>query len=407
MDRVLVVDDDPNVLAGIQRVAGRHFEIEGLTSGEAAVRLLERGERYAAIVSDLRMTGIDGIAFLERARELSRWTPRIMLTGHADQTVLMDAINRASVAGFLKKPVPVAEFIAAVQKAIADAGAAREAAAPDSPTPGQAALAADLARADLDAEFHLLFQPRISTATGAVVSAEGLLRWTHPQRGSISPLEFIPVAESTGQIDRLTAWVLRQTARGWRMLDRGGIDISISVNVSLSTIANPAFAGLVATILAEEGMPANRLEIEITESHRLEKTEQVRLVVAALRKRGVRVALDDFGTGYSFFETLKWLDIDILKVDRSFVMHLASSSKNQKIVCAIVDLAESLNLTLIAEGVETREQAEMLHGLGVMQLQGFLFARPQVPAQLVVEAQAQRDRRDPAASWGPPSLGVS
>lgn len=407
MDRVLVVDDDPNVLAGIQRVAGRHFEIEGLTSGDAAVRLLERGERYAAIVSDLRMTGIDGIAFLERARELSRWTPRIMLTGHADQTVLMDAINRASVAGFLRKPVPVAEFIAAVQKAIADAGAAREAAAPDSPTPGQAALAADLARADLDAEFHLLFQPRISTATGAVVSAEGLLRWTHPQRGSISPLEFIPVAESTGQIDRLTAWVLRQTARGWRMLDRGGIDISISVNVSLSTIANPAFAGLVATILAEEGMPANRLEIEITESHRLEKTEQVRLVVAALRKRGVRVALDDFGTGYSFFETLKWLDIDILKVDRSFVMHLASSSKNQKIVCAIVDLAESLNLTLIAEGVETREQAEMLHGLGVMQLQGFLFARPQVPAQLVVEAQAQRDRRDPAASWGPPSLGVS
>lgn len=407
MDRVLVVDDDPNVLAGIQRVAGRHFEIEGLTSGEAAVRLLERGERYAAIVSDLRMTGIDGIAFLERARELSRWTPRIMLTGHADQTVLMDAINRASVAGFLKKPVPVAEFIAAVQKAIADAGAAREAAAPDSPTPGQAALAADLARADLDSEFHLLFQPRISTATGAVVSAEGLLRWTHPQRGSISPLEFIPVAESTGQIDRLTAWVLRQTARGWRMLDRGGIDISISVNVSLSTIANPAFAGLVATILAEEGMPANRLEIEITESHRLEKTEQVRLVVAALRKRGVRVALDDFGTGYSFFETLKWLDIDSLKVDRSFVMHLASSSKNQKIVCAIVDLAESLNLTLIAEGVETREQAEMLHGLGVMQLQGFLFARPQVPAQLVVEAQAQRDRRDPAASWGPPSLGVS
>jgi EAL domain-containing protein (putative c-di-GMP-specific phosphodiesterase class I) len=293
-----------------------------------------------------------------------------MLTGHADQSVLLDAINRARVSGFLRKPAPVAEFIAALRKAIAEAGSMHE--RPDAvATPSEAELAADLAAADLDAEFQLLFQPRICTGTGTIVSAEGLLRWTHPRRGSISPLEFIPVAEASGQIDRLTAWVLRQTARGWRLVDGAGVDISLSVNVPLS--------------------------IEITESHRLEKTEQVHRVVSALRGQGVRVALDDFGTGYSFFETLKWIDIDILKVDRSFVMHLGSSSKNQKIVCSIVDLAGSLDLTLIAEGVETREQAEMLHGLGVTQLQGFLFAKPLPPEQLVIEALTQRDRRDPGA----------
>jgi EAL domain-containing protein (putative c-di-GMP-specific phosphodiesterase class I)/ActR/RegA family two-component response regulator len=392
MDRVLVVDDDPNVLAGIQRIAGRHFEIEGLTSGDEAVRRLERGERYAAIVSDLMMKGIDGIAFLERARELSRWTPRIMLTGHADQSVLIDAINRARVAGFLQKPAPVAEFIGMVRKAIADAATPGDMQA-SVPTRGQELIAADLATADLDAEFRLLFQPRISTATGAVVSAECLLRWTHPRRGAISPLDFIPVAEATGQIERLTAWVVRQAARGWRTMCAAGLDVPVSVNVSLPTIGSPSFVDLAVAILSEEGMPANRLEIEITESHRLTKTDQVRVVVAALRRLGVRVALDDFGTGYSFFETLRWLDIDILKVDRSFVMNLSASSKNQKIVCSIIDLADSLKLTVIAEGVETREQASLLHGLGVRQLQGFLFAKPQTLEAFVADGVVHRDHR--------------
>jgi EAL domain-containing protein (putative c-di-GMP-specific phosphodiesterase class I) len=261
------------------------------------------------------------------------------------------------------------------------------------PTRGQELIAADLATADLDAEFRLLFQPRISTATGAVVSAEGLLRWTHPRRGAISPLDFIPVAEATGQIERLTAWVVRQAARGWRTMCAAGLDVPVSVNVSLPTIGSPSFVDLAVAILSEEGMPANRLEIEITESHRLTKTDQVRVVVAALRRLGVRVALDDFGTGYSFFETLRWLDIDILKVDRSFVMNLSASSKNQKIVCSIIDLADSLKLTVIAEGVETREQASLLHGLGVRQLQGFLFAKPQTLEAFVADGVVHRDHR--------------
>ena len=398
MDRLLIVDDDPNLVAGLHRVAGRDFEIEAVISGEAAVSRLLGGARFDAIVSDMMMTGMDGIVFLERAREIAAATPRIMLTGHADRTVLLDAINRAHVAAFLHKPAPAAELIAAIRQAIADARAGRVAPA-STLTRRQDWIAAELARADFDAQFHVLFQPRICAATGAMVSSEVLLRWTHPARGPISPLEFIPVAEATGGIDDVTAWVLRQAARGWRMLAEGGLDLSVSVNAPISTISSPRFVDMVAGILSQEGMPANRLEIEITESNRLEKADTVREVVAGLREMGTRFALDDFGTGYSFFETLRWLDIDSLKVDRSFVMTLAGHGKNEKIVASIVDLADSLHLTVIAEGVETREQVDLLRGLGVRQLQGFFFAAPMPPDELLRAGLARRDHRR-ARSFG-------
>jgi EAL domain-containing protein (putative c-di-GMP-specific phosphodiesterase class I) len=401
VDRLLIVDDDPNVLAGLHRVAGRHFQIDGVTSGETAVARLLAGARYDAIVSDMMMTGIDGIVFLERAREIAAATPRIMLTGHADRTVLLDAINRAHVAGFLQKPAPAAELIAAIRQAIADARAGRMT-PPSALTQRQDWIAAELARADFDAQFRILFQPRICAATGAMASSEVLLRWTHPVQGPISPLEFIPVAEATGRIDDVTAWVLRQAARGWRMLAEGGLDLSVSVNAPISTISSPRFVDMVAGILSEEGMPANRLEIEITESNRLEKADTVREVVDGLREMGTRIALDDFGTGYSFFETLRWLNIDSLKVDRSFVMTLAGhgkNGKNEKIVASIVDLADSLHLTVIAEGVETREQVDLLRGLGVRQLQGFFFAAPMPPDELMRAGLARRDHRR-ARSFG-------
>jgi EAL domain-containing protein (putative c-di-GMP-specific phosphodiesterase class I)/CheY-like chemotaxis protein len=391
VDRLLVVDDDPNVLAGICRGAGRHFEIEIFASGETAIRRVMEGARYDAIVSDQMMAGMDGVTFLERVREISASTPRILLTGHADQGVMLDAINRASVSAFLKKPVPASKLIAALRKAIDDARSSQ--AAPASLTDRQGSLAAELARADLDGQFRLVFQPRICGGTGALVSSEALLRWNHPRLGLVSPLEFIPVAEASGQIDALTMWVLRQAARAQGFLARGGLNIPVSVNVSVSTLESPRFADRVLEILAAAGMPPGRLELEITESTRLRKTETVRGTVTAMRDAGIRIALDDFGTGYSFFETLRWLDIDCLKVDRSFVGNLSNSGKNQKIVSSIVDLADSLNLTVIAEGVETPEQVALLHGLGVKQLQGYFFARPMPVEDLLRIGLPVRDHR--------------
>lgn len=369
MDRVLIVDDEPQVLAGIRRALGRYFDIDAVSSAEQALHRLQRGETYAAIVSDLSMADMDGLMLLERARQMAPATPRLMLTGHADRPVLLDAINRAGVSGFLQKPVSPQVLREALQRAIGDARQALGTA-----VPGPAWMAGELARADLDRDFQLLLQPRIGADSGRLVAAEGLLRWTHPEHGPIGPADFIPVAEATDQIDTLTDWVLARVARAWRHLRDGGVDLPISVNVSLSTIGTDRLVGVVDDTLGLQGMPADRLEIEITESHRLEHTAQVRRVLAALRELGARTALDDFGTGYASLQALRALDVDMLKIDRSFVTHMGNDAKGHEIVRSITELAHALSLTVVAEGVETREHATMLHALGVHQFQGHLFA---------------------------------
>ncbi len=378
MDSVLIVDDEPNVLAGLRRAIGRQFNVDTVTSADEAIRRLKTSGPYCAIVSDLAMADMDGITFLEHARLLSPATPRILLTGHGDRMALVEAINRASVCGFLQKPVPGKELLAALRKAVSNARIERDDAS-RSLTPRQHWIGKELACADYDKHFTLLFQPRICATSGTVVAAEALLRWNHPERGAISPGEFIPIAEATHQIDQPTVWVLRQAGRAWRSFLEAGVDIPISVNISPSTINTEWLVGTIGAALAEHGMPINRLEVEITENHRLQQVGQVRGALAALRSLGARTALDDFGTGYSSLENLRSLDVDMLKIDQSFVAGLTTTLKHHEIVRAITDLSYALGLTVIAEGVETHEQARILQGLGVHQLQGFLFSEALPP----------------------------
>lgn len=381
MSCVLIADDEPNVLAGLRRSIGRHFDVDAVTSGKEAIHRLETGGLYCAIISDLAMADMDGIAVLERARELSPSTPRILLTGYGDRTALVEAINRASVCGFLQKPVPSAELLAMLQRTVTSAAFGTDRSGLPL-TPKQQWIARELSRAVFDEHFNLLFQPRVCAASGSILAAEALLRWTHPERGAISPAEFIPVAEASRQIDRVTAWVLQQAARAWSGFFKAGMDIPISVNVSLSTTRAEWLVDTITAALAQHGMPVSRLEIEITESHRLEEAGQFRGALAALRALGARTALDDFGTGYSFFENLRSLDVDMLKIDQSFVRDLTSSSKHREIVRSITALAHALGQTVIAEGVETCDQARSLQGLGVDQFQGFLFSKAVPAAQL-------------------------
>jgi EAL domain-containing protein (putative c-di-GMP-specific phosphodiesterase class I)/CheY-like chemotaxis protein len=381
MNRVLIVDDEPQVLAGIRRAIGRHFDIDAVARADDAIERLKRGERYAAILSDLAMSDMDGLMFLEHARHLAPSTPRIMLSGHADRAALMEAINRAGVAGFLQKPVAPATLIAALTRAIADSPSL-QGQPPYVLSPREAWIARELTEASFDDHFKVLFQPRICAEQGTLAAAEALLRWTHPQRGPVSPGEFIPIAERIGQIDRITAWVLRQTANAWQGLHGADVDLPISVNVSLSTIHSTGLVDVIGDALACHDMPPNRLEIEITESHRLEQSDTVCSTLASLRALGVRTALDDFGTGYASLESLRSLEIDMLKIDRSFVAGLSGDRKNHEIVRSIRDLSRSLDLTVIAEGVETVDQAKTLRTLGIQQLQGFLFAPAVTPEQL-------------------------
>jgi diguanylate cyclase (GGDEF)-like protein/PAS domain S-box-containing protein len=233
----------------------------------------------------------------------------------------------------------------------------------------------DLRRALMHGGFELHYQPVVSLRHGEVTGCEALLRWRHPERGMVSPAEFIPVAEDTGLINELGDWVLQTAcAEAVRWPDH----VRIAVNVSPVQLKNPTLALRIAAALAASGLEPSRLEIEITEAVLIRDDEAALAILHQLRKIGVRIALDDFGTGYSSLSYLKRFPFDKIKIDRSFVSDIMEVTGSSSIVQAVVSIASSLNMTTTAEGVERDGQRELLRALGCTEMQGFLFsaARP-------------------------------
>lgn len=223
-------------------------------------------------------------------------------------------------------------------------------------------------------DFRLHYQPQIDIATGRVLGAEALIRWTDPELGAISPARFIPVAEESGFIVAIGDWVLRQAVAQAARWYGDGADLTVSVNVSPLQFQQPGFVDGVAQVLAQVGLPGERLEIELTESLLIHDAAETLRRLQALSALGVRLAIDDFGTGYSNLAYLKRFPISRLKIDRSFVKDLPADQSDAGIVQAIVQLGRALRLEVIAEGVETDAQRAFLHGVGAQQFQGFLFS---------------------------------
>jgi len=222
------------------------------------------------------------------------------------------------------------------------------------------------------------YQPQVDLRTGGVTSFEALLRWTHPNRGPISPAEFIPIAESSGLIVDLGRWVLREACRqGRAWLDTGLPPRSISVNVSLAQIWNLDFEKEVAAVLAETGFPAKLLCLELTESRFVDHTEQrISRTLQALSALGLRLALDDFGSGYSSLGYLTRLPFDWLKVDRAFVDGISTAPEKPKLLSGIIALSHGLGMTVVAEGVELPAEMDVLIGLDCDLVQGFVMSPP-------------------------------
>jgi diguanylate cyclase (GGDEF)-like protein/PAS domain S-box-containing protein len=241
----------------------------------------------------------------------------------------------------------------------------------------RAALVADLRRALECREFELLYQAQLDI-DGGVVGCEAMVRWRHPQRGLISPAEFIPIAEGGGMILELGAWVLGEACRRlatWR--ERPGLcELSIAVNVSSRQFADPHFARVVQDILRSTGVNPGKLKLEITESAAMEKVNDVIEKMMMLKALGIQLSLDDFGTGYSSLSQLKLLPLNQLKIDKSFVNDVVDSLLDASIVRTIIDLGRNLNLDVIAEGVETIEQFDSLKVHGCRTFQGYLFSVP-------------------------------
>ena len=220
--------------------------------------------------------------------------------------------------------------------------------------------------------FELHYQPLVDMASQRIKGMEALLRWPHPQLGNIPPANFIPVAETTGLIRPLTDWVLRtacQDAMNWA-------PISVAVNLSPILFQQGGLVAMVEAALRESGLPAERLELEITEGILITETERTLEVLKELKARGVRIAMDDFGTGYSSLSYLRRFPFDKIKIDRSFVSGLDQSPDAQAIVRAIIGMSQALKMRINAEGVETIEQAIILQSAGCEEVQGYLYGRP-------------------------------
>jgi diguanylate cyclase (GGDEF)-like protein len=237
----------------------------------------------------------------------------------------------------------------------------------------------DLRSALANGEFELFYQPIVNLQDNKITSFEALLRWHHPERGMISPAEFIPIAEEMGLIIPLGEWVLRTAcaeAATWPS------DIKVSVNVSSLQLTNENLVNVIISAIASARIPANRLELEITESVFIENTFANISTLKKLHELGVKFSMDDFGTGYSSLGYLMSFPFSKIKIDRSFIARLSDKDKSRAIVRAVADLARNLNMIVTAEGVETDQQLEQIRILGCTEMQGYLFSRPLPAAEI-------------------------
>ncbi|CAG9297810.1 EAL domain-containing protein [Celerinatantimonas diazotrophica] len=232
-------------------------------------------------------------------------------------------------------------------------------------------------------QLQLVYQPKVNLQTYQLMGVEALLRWNHPQEGPISPAEFIPVAESSGVILELGEWVLIQAFKQIAQWQKQNLSIKVAVNVSVKQLLKENISQSIIAIANRARINPSMVQIEITEDHMMENLTQIINELTMLERFGFELAIDDFGTGHSSLARLRNLPVKYLKIDRSFVCNAPHDHKDAQLVAAIIDMGHSLNKVIIAEGIETTEQMELLQTLGCEQGQGFLFAKPLKPEELI------------------------
>jgi EAL domain-containing protein (putative c-di-GMP-specific phosphodiesterase class I) len=260
-------------------------------------------------------------------------------------------------------------------------------------TRDQAELLRDLRMALARSQLELYYQPKIHAPSAQVTGVEALLRWHHPQRGTISPNIFIPMAERSGLINALGAWVIDEACRQARAWRDEGLRMRVAINLSAHQLRQRDLPQRIADALRKHQINPDLLTCEITESVAMEDTDATLRFFTELAEVGVHISIDDFGSGYSSLAYLRKLPAGELKIDRSFVLDLESSEEARKIASAVVQLAQALKLKVVAEGVETDEQYQILRQFGCDELQGFLFAKPMSAKALGLWAMADEGPR--------------
>jgi diguanylate cyclase (GGDEF)-like protein/PAS domain S-box-containing protein len=383
LDRFKIINDSLGHMVGDQLLVGIAHRLEAcLRPGDTVARL--GGDEFTILLEDL--SGIeDAIDVARRVQEAV--TQPFNIGGHEVFTTASIGIA-LSTAGYDRAEDLLRDADTAMYRAKLE-GKKRHVVF-DKAMHDRAMellqIETDLRRAITRKEFFLNYQPIVNLETGKVASFEALVRWRHPERGLVMPGEFVPVAEETGLIVPLGLWVLNEACRQMRAWQKQGLadeNVTMSVNLSSRQFSQTDLIEQVSSALREAGLRASNLKLEITESMVMENIDTAIDMLMQLRDLGVGLSIDDFGTGYSSLSYLHRFPIDTLKIDRSFVTQMTDNAENAEIVRTIVTLARSLDMNVIAEGVETLEQLRQLGGLGCDYGQGYLFSRPVGAGQAV------------------------
>jgi diguanylate cyclase (GGDEF)-like protein len=376
LDSFKVVNDSLGHMAGDQLLMGIGRRLEGcVRRGDTVARL--GGDEFAILVDDIENLG-DVIAVVDRIQE--ELSQPIQAGGH--EVFSTASIGIAVSDARYERPVEMlrdADTAMYRAKALGKAQYVVFDQAMHTTVVNRLRLETDLRRAIERNEFSVAYQPIVDLLSERVEGFEALLRWQHPERGPIAPAEFIPAAEETGLIIPLDMWVFRAACRqlsDWNVEFPADVPVTLSVNLSSKQFAQANLLDQVDEVLAETGIDPSRLRIEITESAIMSQPELAAAKLRKLKERGIRLSMDDFGTGYSSLSYLHKFPLDVLKIDRSFVGRMGPQGENSEIVATIVALAHNLGMKVVAEGVETAEQAAQLRDIHCESGQGFYYSVP-------------------------------
>ena len=387
MKKILVIEDEEIIRENILKLLkAEGFDVTGAENGaqglNAAVSNLPD-----VIICDVMMPELDGYGVLMalRSNPVTATLPFVFLTGKAERSEMRQGMELGAD-DYLTKPFTKAELVGAIssrlkkQEAVAEQyNTLRAQSCPLIPDAANKLeqIKTSFCNALEREEFQVYYQPQVNVQTGKIISAEALIRWLHPQKGLISPAQFIPSAEATGFIVQLGEWVLQTACRQMQVWQNSGFSgLRVAVNLSARQFHQPDLSSRVAQILAEIGLEPSSLELELTESLMVEDAPSAIATLQQLKSLGVSISIDDFGTGYSSLSYLAQYPFDTLKIDRCFISNITQGCTNAAIVKAIIEMAHSLCLEVVAEAVETKAEKNFLGRYKCDTIQGYLFSPP-------------------------------
>lgn len=405
--RYLVVDDDADQRFLVARTLNRMgmADVAEASSGRTALEVLaEADSPVDVVISDLQMPDMDGMELIRRIGEKAL-PVSVILASALDDGLLASAATMTQaygvrIIGTIGKPITRDKLFAVLRHYVpqhAVVESSLDKAFPLEPEQVLAGIAAG--------QFEPFFQPKVDLVTGRVVGAEALARWRHPAYGLLGPEAFLPPLARAGYLDELS-WIMLALgaleAGRWR---NAGLNLSVSVNVSATSLADPNYADAVTQIVVGQGLEPNKMILELTESEAIRNVAAALENLTRLRMKGFGLAIDDYGVGYSSMQELSRMPFTEVKIDRSFVVAAGASEKHRMMIAHTVEVARLLGLKTVAEGVETRPELELLERLGCDMIQGFFVAEPMDGHELLRWMVARRaDATDVSAPPAPQTL---